>query len=104
MAVAKIDFRWHICTEEFEFFSSPPLLSSNQKRTLSFSELAAPGVVCFLLFFQLESIDLTEWRAISDISPSSQACGVICWRFSALLYVNIRPAPPRKPFSEHNGL
>lgn len=95
MAVAKIDFRWHICTEEFEFFSSPPLLSSPQKRTLSFSELAAPGVVCFLLFFQLESIDLTEWRAISDISPSSQACGVICWRFSAALCeYTPRPANP----------
>lgn len=93
MAVAKIDFRWHICTEEFE--SPPPFqfLALFPKRTLSFSELAAPGVVCFLLFFQLESIDLTEWRAISDISPSSQACGVICWRFSAVLYVDIRPTP-----------
>lgn len=91
MAVAKIDFRCHICTEEFKLPPPPPHFFP--KRTLSFSELAAPGVVCFLLFFQLESIDLTEWRAISDISPSSQACGVICWRFSALLYVDTRPAP-----------
>lgn len=90
MAVAKIDFGCHICTEEFEHFPPSALYP---KRTLSFSELAAPGVVCFLLFFQLESIDLTEWRAISDISPSLRACGVICWRFSAMLYVDLRPAP-----------
>lgn len=90
MAVAKIDFGCHICTEEFEHF---PPFALFPKRTLSFSELAAPGVVCFLLFFQLESIDLTEWRAISDISPSLRACRVICWRFSPMLYVDICPAP-----------
>lgn len=98
MAAAKIDFRCHIGTEEFQCFLTPPPLCSPSKRTLSFSEPAAPGVVCFLLFFQLESIDLTEWRAISDISPSLQACGVICWRFSAMLYVHIRPAQQKKPF------
>lgn len=113
MAAAKIDFRCHIGTEEFQCFLPPPTPTPSPhlpfallpKRTLSFSEPAAPGVVCFLLFFQLESIDLTEWRAISDISPSLQACGVICWRFSAMLYVDMRPAPQKKAFFPvHNGL